>query len=429
MSGPLHLLRGVFMARERRECELEQALHVCLTEVRAGRSPDQAVARFPHLREELAPLVELAAGLSASAAAVGPSPAFRAAARARLMHVARESAAPRGPRTRLAAPAPRWAPSLAAMLAGIALAGNLTLAAAAEALPGDLLYPVKLLAEQADLVLARDEEARRDLQLRVADARLREAVALAERGQPERAAEAASAYARAVEALVPSETEVEERVAKALSARLAEHQSRLSQVLGRAPEPARPALEQALQRSRRGLERALEVHTAPAANTPATEPTRQTEPPGRDERPPRPGRAAPSSEAMPPKAAPVRGEEGIRRAGPADREEGPADAAPARTGERPRETKPSPGERVGGDGGPEGAERPTPPGPVPRPAESERGPSPKPKAGAEPSDRDERAPTSPPGGARALKPGGGESKDAPQEPRSKPKEAEPRPRP
>lgn len=272
--------------------ELERALEACLAAIRSGQDPRVVLSQHPELHAELEPLLQVATELR-SASPAAPTPEFRAAARARLMARARASntAQPAGLRRWLSwpAPAPRWASSAAATLVALGLAGTLTVGASASALPGDALYPVKRLGEDVQLSLAQNDEAKLRLRLRLLDERLKEALSLTVRGEAARANEAASAYAETLEQLdAAAAREPEAPSASEFLERLEEHQQRLTQVLERAPEPAQPALQHALERSSRGLERAAAVHAEKAAadeqpatvDTPArTEEARPTDSP------------------------------------------------------------------------------------------------------------------------------------------------------
>jgi hypothetical protein len=268
-----------------RQDELARALDAGLAAIKAGQSPHEVLARFPAVRDEAERMLAVAALLSA-APAVGPSPAFRASLRARLVATARASEEQRASGLlgllRWPAPLARWPSMVAAMVVAAALLGNVTMTASASALPGELLYPVKRLAERAELTLVGDEDARRSLQFRHAEERLRETEALARRGESGRAAEAAADYAAAVEALRPvAAGPDQDTLEEDLASRLVEHQERLRMVLRAAPEAARPGLVRAVERSSSGLERAVEAPARPESTpTPVGEDGGEREPRG-----------------------------------------------------------------------------------------------------------------------------------------------------
>jgi hypothetical protein len=81
--------------------------------------------------------------------------------------------------------------ALAAVLAvAVAIAGvGGGVVLAADALPGDFLYPVKLVSEDVRLALTRDPSARAELEMAFVDLRVQEMVRLAQQGQEIRQAE------------------------------------------------------------------------------------------------------------------------------------------------------------------------------------------------------------------------------------------------
>ncbi len=135
--------------------------------------------------EQVAALVRTAERVAASAAA-DPSPAFRASLRDRLMTEAASVlvAQPESRSTPAVSPARTPAPfrrRLAGLTAAaVASVGAITLvSSSAQALPGELLYPVKLGVENVQLTLKDEGADRGAYQLDRATERLREAEALA----------------------------------------------------------------------------------------------------------------------------------------------------------------------------------------------------------------------------------------------------------
>lgn len=154
------------------------ALEACLEGRRASAAAALEPAVPAHLAEELAPLIELAEGLEALAL---PRPS--ADYRRRLAAAVAAAPAPRSlPRpSRLPLGLPLWRrlwrstalTAAAAATVVLFLATGVTFASA-NALPGELLYPVKRTVEEARLWLASDEAAM-GLHLAYADRRLQEA--------------------------------------------------------------------------------------------------------------------------------------------------------------------------------------------------------------------------------------------------------------
>jgi Domain of unknown function (DUF5667) len=307
---------------------LAQALEACIRAERSRRgSSAQIIAHAPAMaRAELRRLVQLANELEASAAGSGPSPRFRAAARARLLS-AIDPAAPgtsnltaldRTVRVRKRRPG-RWLVRASAGLLAATLATGATLTASASALPGDPLYGLKQAREELSLRLALDDQDRVLAHLRQADARLDETARLLEQGRTTDALETAQQYDHSVErattTFVVTIDSGDAAVARTehLETKLGEQQDRLEALLQSAPEPARGDLREALATTERGrelmadprpVERALRLRPArqaPAAAAPVPTSHAEDEPtPVPTERP----TAAPAVPA-PPTATPL----------------------------------------------------------------------------------------------------------------------------
>lgn len=172
-----------------------------------------------------------------------------------------------------------WAALAVLLLLAVSAAG--TALAAEGSLPGQPLYPLKRAGERVRLSLTRESQARADLQIVLAERRLDEVEAVCMVGDClpgmvedlDAAVEAAEA---AVEGLVPGRRgpALEKMVALTLR-----QQEVLTGVLARAPAAARPGLERALERSRRGHARARESLEKERGN------------PGKEEVPSAPGRS------------------------------------------------------------------------------------------------------------------------------------------
>lgn len=174
--------------------ELEDALQDCLEAIlQMGQSLDQALARYPHLRQELLPLLESALWVRSQRADVLPSPERRARLRERVLRSIQTQPLPQAqPAARL-----RWSarPAQARRLiwlwiavilvfisllvfttAGVALAAQ-------NSLPGDRLYAVKAAVEEASVWLTWDAAQRMRLRLEYAARRLDEATRLSQQGR------------------------------------------------------------------------------------------------------------------------------------------------------------------------------------------------------------------------------------------------------
>jgi hypothetical protein len=152
--------------------------------------PDEQVG------DEARALAALGAAMQASA--VRPRPEFRADLRAMLIEEARTQAAAPGLMARLRGrvndTAERWRYSTrlaaASGAAAVALSGGGVAAAAQHALPGDALYPVKVLTQDARLAVVRDAGDRGERQLTLAAERAEDAAMVVPAGKQEAAADA-----------------------------------------------------------------------------------------------------------------------------------------------------------------------------------------------------------------------------------------------
>lgn len=226
--------------------KLTEALDRCLTELQSAElSLDEAVRRFPGLAAQLRPLLLVAEAARAQAPVGGPSTAFRARSKARLM---RRFEQRRAKTVRLG-----WLPQLrpafalgAVLLVLFLLSGSVGVAYASDAaLPGDALYSVKLRLEQLALSVTPGAAGDTRLLLLHADRRIEELRAMLDAGSPDQLGLAMAGYRSAVDQaiqLAASDGEQLEAVDEALS----QHELALSAVLERAPAQAAPAIEAAL---------------------------------------------------------------------------------------------------------------------------------------------------------------------------------------
>ncbi|MBM4456690.1 MAG: hypothetical protein FJ011_02805 [Chloroflexi bacterium] len=176
---------------------LALALDDCYERLAAGESVAACMERYAEHAGELRPLLGVLTAVMSQRATPLRSPQVAARARARFIYAANQLRnQPASLRDRLAtwwaevaaglagprlAPAGLWAVLLSFVLVGALFAGAVT--ASADALPGDLLYPVKLGVEQARLGLTLDPAMRSALSEQFDQWRIREAQAVAEQGR------------------------------------------------------------------------------------------------------------------------------------------------------------------------------------------------------------------------------------------------------
>jgi hypothetical protein len=150
-------------------------------------------------------------------------------------------------------------------------------------LPGDSLYPVKLSLEDTQLWLA-DEPARVELATQFAQRRIEEMQTLIEASRERDLPIAAQNFSTRIEyatntltAIIAQDPERAAQLSLALEATLTQHQQMLTERLQIVPDPAKPAIQRAIEASSRG-QQALEdlfgdsKHPGPPAEKPETPP-------------------------------------------------------------------------------------------------------------------------------------------------------------
>ena len=156
---------------------IEDILDLSLAELKKGAPLDEALARYPGQAGELRPLLLLAARLEA---APKPEPGVNAVYLA-LIEAGKALPGWKAPGARylpdwLLRPQFAFAKAMAFVLI-FALLGWSTVEVSVGALPGDLLYPVKLAAEQIMLALTLKPEGKAELRLTFSEQRMRELLA------------------------------------------------------------------------------------------------------------------------------------------------------------------------------------------------------------------------------------------------------------
>ena len=181
--------------------KIETLLANCIKEIKSGKATlAECLNRYPSKRQELEPLLKVALNVQQPPAFALDS-SYKQAAKARLLQQIRASKQNRArsfvdifsfglfPRVAWARVA---VSALAVMILLSSLAGG-TAYAAQSSLPGDLLYPVKIGTEDARLLIAGDNSAKAELNLKFSQARLVEMSKLAARDE-EKAGLAVNGY-------------------------------------------------------------------------------------------------------------------------------------------------------------------------------------------------------------------------------------------
>lgn len=204
--------------------KFEDILVQCIEDIKAGRSSiGDCLDRYPSIREQLEPLLKIALAIQ-EPPDIEPSPAFKVKARVRLMdQIHGRETVTKWPWSRYNSQVKPILYRMRFGMASVILAVVLTISAlgvgtvyaAQDSLPGDTLYSVKLATEQAGMMLVRDDVARAERALSFANKRVREMVALAEKGRPQDLDLAVEKYGRALNMTL---TEMEQAVNRGLAA-------------------------------------------------------------------------------------------------------------------------------------------------------------------------------------------------------------------
>ena len=151
---------------------IEELLDRCLEAARSGGDTEELLRQHPEIADDVRPMLALAAELEELP---GPAPSMAAMMRTLTRLAASPPAAgPAKPRIRFFSRA--VLARAAAVFLCVVLLGWGTVAASTGALPGDMLYPVKLLTERAQFFLTVNTEARAELRIVFSGERLKEAL-------------------------------------------------------------------------------------------------------------------------------------------------------------------------------------------------------------------------------------------------------------
>jgi AraC-like DNA-binding protein len=260
----------------------DQALERCLRELARVGDVEAILRRYPQYASRLRPLLEAAQMTRRYYEAVPEPPGGLAAGRERLLAMAAQqrartvsatpatrTAIPRrmGQRMRLAL-ATRLVAVLLAVIAGTAVLGAGAVWAAEGSLPGDLLYPVKLAAEDVRLALTSAPADQVDLALRFVERRTEEVRALSEAGRQVPDETTARMEAHIEHALTQTAWASDEEMSSLLTSiaeRTRAQAQLLEQVQATAPQQARPGLAHAVTVCQRGAEAAEDGLNDPQA--------------------------------------------------------------------------------------------------------------------------------------------------------------------
>lgn len=169
--------------------KIEDILALCIEDIKAGRTTlEECLAKYPDMRAHLEPLLRLASSIQ-EPPDVKPASDFKIRARVQLVEYIHDHQKEGKPwiTSIFSGLAPSrhsvWLKTTAIVLTVVvafSALGTGTAYAAKDSLPGESLYPVKKAVEQVNRVMTFDEDARIELELSLAEKRLREMEVLAE---------------------------------------------------------------------------------------------------------------------------------------------------------------------------------------------------------------------------------------------------------
>jgi hypothetical protein len=267
--------------------DLAEILDTCIAEVRSGQATvEDCLRRYAGHAPALEPLLHQAARLT-GLPAVTMSPDAVDALERRMLNRAAEVRAElpkRRPRVRsfwagLVDRRVRLLPVALGLVMALFVASAWSVSASASSLPGEALYPVKLVTEKARLAITFRQESQARLHLTFAERRLAEMEALFAQNrvvEESLVSDLATETELALEAIEQMSAAHKEKVGTKLLALTERQQGVLTFVQARAPEEAQRGLSRALEASRRGHERAMEVlgRRPKASPAPTHTPTR-----------------------------------------------------------------------------------------------------------------------------------------------------------
>jgi len=244
------------------ERKAAQVLDECLRGIESGQvTVEDCLRLHPEFGDSLGPLLTLAVQTQQGLAPAGPSGVVRDQTEARLLNRLHKETAS-GLRTPPPSIRRAWRRQPAFALASLSLILSLVVLttgvayASTEALPGDLLYPVKHGLEQARLAISTTSEGDTALLVGFADERLAEAEALAAAGRLADLELALQGYESEITALVGLVEEVPAGASDGpledVESRLSHHLEVLARVRTRVPASAQQAIGNAIERAGQG---------------------------------------------------------------------------------------------------------------------------------------------------------------------------------
>lgn len=166
--------------------ELENIFDECVGRLAGGERVDECVQRYPEYREELVPLLEVAAATMGAAS----SAVYRPESKARGLSRLTTELAHSGVRKRPWYAMPSWSqiaarPVVLGLVAALVTTGMAvgTGMASSDSVPGEPLYWIKSRTENISLILPQSDMSRAQAHARLANERVREIERLANKGR------------------------------------------------------------------------------------------------------------------------------------------------------------------------------------------------------------------------------------------------------
>ncbi len=278
--------------------DLDRLVDECFTKMQTeGWSVEQCLDDYAEYRQVLGPLLSLGSEMHSRLEPNPPRLDFKLNSRKRIMN--RMQA--RKPSSRRREPVKprrhsRWYLRPAYVLASLALvlallvSGIGVVSASASSLPGDTLYGVKLAREELKLSLSLSVQGDQELLARFAEERLEEAEELIAQNRLDDLPAALEGFEHRLdelEMLTEENDEFQPGTLDHLQTRLDNHIQVLQGVMENAPEPAREALQNALEKSSHSREVLESVHgdghpseNAPGQNKPEKDKDKEADLPG-----------------------------------------------------------------------------------------------------------------------------------------------------
>ena len=180
--------------------KLEDIFNECYERMRSGESLMSCLARYPEHRAELEPMLLTAFDIGRRASYIHPRPEFKHWAQVRLQgaqYHARQQRQTVTP-SRSSSWRQSWAVAAIAAIILLVTTGS-TVAASSDAMPDQVLYPIKLATEEVRLALAVTDTQKAQIHTQLAETRAVEVEVMASQGKTEHAAITAARLAKQLE--------------------------------------------------------------------------------------------------------------------------------------------------------------------------------------------------------------------------------------